>query len=572
MAYFAAEPNTAVTFLNAFSNLAALNHDATVFTQQTVNGFTAVLGGQVAIVVTGNGFTYEGPLPADGAITTLLLKQGGVTIGTLSGLAVDYSDFVANLEAHGVSAAMEQLLQYSDDITGSSLNDVLFGKAGNDVIHGLDGADRLYGDESADTLYGGNQNDQLFGGAGNDHLYGGEGDDALYGGFGTDTIDGGSGNDTVYFGADTAAVRVTLDGANPATVQAGIFQRGTVKNVESVVGGSGDDDLTGDAGQNFLSGGNGNDILGGKAGDDRLLGSFGDDSLNGGSGNDWLQGNAGRDHLDGGLGVDTMEGGSGDDTYVVDYIGDVVIEAAGGGVDSVEAAVSYTLASNVENLTLTGHLAIDATGNGLTNTLIGNAAANRLDGKGGSDVMKGGEGNDTYVVDHVHDSVVEKAGEGTDTVESSVSFKLGAEVENLTLVGTEDLAGTGNGLANVLVGNAGANVLSGGFGKDFLTGGVGNDTFVFDAKLGKANADHITDFSVGDVIGLDADVFKKVNDHGALKAKFFAAGHADDGNDHIISKHGKLFYDPDGNGHKHGKLFAKLDGGAHVDAHDFLIA
>jgi Ca2+-binding RTX toxin-like protein len=572
MAYFTAAPNTAVTFLTAFSNLAALTHDATVYTQQSANGFTAVLGGQVAIVVTGNSFTYEaGILPTDGVITTLLLKVGGVTIGTLSGLAVDYSDFVANLDAYGVDAAMDQLLQYSDDIEGSSQNDTLFGKDGNDTIHGFNGADHLYGNEGADTLYGGAQNDQLFGQAGNDFLYGEEGDDVIHGGSGKDTIDGGSGNDTVSFSEATVSVHLTLDGANPATVQAGIFQRGTVKNVENVVGGSGDDDIGGDANQNFLSGGNGNDALSGKAGDDRLLGSFGDDTLKGGSGNDWLQGNAGRDHLDGGLGVDTMEGGSGDDTYVVDYIGDVVIEAAGEGVDSVEASVSYSLATNVENLTLTGHLGIDATGNGLSNTLIGNDAANRLDGKGGSDVMKGGDGNDTYVVDHVHDSVVEKAGEGTDTVESSVSFKLGAEVENLALIGTDNLNGNGNGLANVLVGNAGANVLSGGFGKDFLTGGAGGDTFVFDAKLGKANADHITDLSVGDVIGLDADVFKKVNDHGALKAKFFAVGHADDGNDHIISKHGKLFYDPDGDGNKHGKLFAKLDGGSHVDAHDFLI-
>jgi Ca2+-binding RTX toxin-like protein len=573
MAYFAAEPNTAVTFLNAFSNLDALVNDATVFTQQTTNGFTAVLGAQVAIVVTGNSFTYEsGTLPVDGVITTLLLKLGGVTIGTLSGLAVDYSDFIANLDSNGVAAAMDQLLQYSDDIEGSSQNDTLFGKDGNDTIHGLSGADHLYGNEGADTLYGGAQNDQLFGQAGNDFLYGEEGDDVIYGGSGKDTIDGGSGNDTVSFGDTTVAVRLTLDGANPATVQAGIFQRGTVKNVENVVGGSGDDDIAGDAGRNFLSGGNGNDTLSGKAGDDRLLGSFGDDTLKGGSGNDWLQGNAGRDHLDGGLGVDTMEGGSGDDTYLVDYVGDVVIEAAGEGVDSVEASVSYALSANVENLTLTGHLGIDGTGNGLSNTLIGNAAANRLDGKGGSDVMKGGKGNDTYVVDHVHDSVVEKAGEGTDTVEASVSFKLGAEVENLTLVGTENLDGTGNELANAIIGNAGDNLLSGGFGKDFLTGGAGKDTFVFDVKPGKANADHITDFSVGDLIGLDADIFAKVNDHGALKAKFFAHGHAGDGNDYIVAKNnGKVIYDKDGDGHHHGKLIAKLDGGAHLDAHDFLI-
>ena len=80
--------------------------------------------------------------------------------------------------------------------------------------------------------------------------------------------------------------------------------------------------------------------------------------------------------------------------------------------------------------------------------------------------MAGGAGNDTYVVDNVGDIVVEKAGEGTDLVQSSVTFTLAANVENLTLTGGANINGTGNALGNFLVGNTGNNTLNGGAGAD----------------------------------------------------------------------------------------------------------
>ena len=134
--------------------------------------------------------------------------------------------------------------------------------------------------------------------------------------------------------------------------------------------------------------------------------------------------------LDGGAGVDAMTGGIGNDTYVVDN-GDVVSEAAGGGTDRVPA-VTYSLATNVENLTLTGTAAINGTGNTLANTLTGNAAANILDGGAGADTMIGGAGNDVYVVDNAGDVVTEAASAGTDRVDSSITTSLSANVENLT--------------------------------------------------------------------------------------------------------------------------------------------
>jgi Ca2+-binding RTX toxin-like protein len=194
-----------------------------------------------------------------------------------------------------------------------------------------------------------------------------------------------------------------------------------------------------------------------------------------------LTGNATNNVLDGGVGNDTMIGGAGNDTYMVDSVGDVVTEGANAGTDTVQSSISYTLGANVENLTLLGTGNINATGNTLANTLIGNAGDNVLNGGTGNDIMIGGAGNDIYVVDAAGDVVTEQAGEGTDTVQSSVTYTLGANVENLTLTGTSAINGTGNALDNTLIGNAGNNTLNGGAGNDTMIGGAGNDTYVVDS-------------------------------------------------------------------------------------------
>ena len=207
--------------------------------------------------------------------------------------------------------------------------------------------------------------------------------------------------------------------------------------------------------------------------------------LTGNAANNTLTGGAGDDTLDGNMGTDTMVGGTGNDAYYVDATTDVVTELAGEGTDVVNARITYTLGSNVENLTLMGTTAINGTGNTLNNVLTGNSANNTLtgaagddtlDGGAGADTMVGGTGNDTYVVDNVADVTTESKNAGTDTVISSINWTLGTDLESLTLSGTANTNATGNTLANVLTGNAGDNVLNGGAGADTMVGGLGNDT------------------------------------------------------------------------------------------------
>ena len=213
---------------------------------------------------------------------------------------------------------------------------------------------------------------------------------------------------------------------------------------------------------------------------DTIIGSPGADYLLGYEGDDEIKGDSGNDTLDGGTGADSMNGGLGNDIYVVDSTGDVVTEGRNAGTDNVQSSITYTLGANLENLILTGSAAIDGTGNTLNNTITGNTAANTLNGGVGADTMAGGLGNDIYVVDNSRDLVVEVENQGTDTIQSSITYQLGVNIENLILTGTKNINGTGNSAANTLTGNSANNILDGAEGTDIMIGGLGNDTYVVD--------------------------------------------------------------------------------------------
>ena len=373
-----------------------------------------------------------------------------------------------------------------DNITGSPGDDMISGLGGNDVLSGGDGNDTLdgganddilNGDAGNDTLLAGDNSDSAHGGSGDDTIFGGGGNDYLEGGPGNDFIDGGDGKDTAAFAGLLSAYRIVYAGANVLVTHLASGEVDTLVNIETLA--------FQDVSVSVVRGTDAPELLTGTTKDDQIFGLGGDDTLVGGDGNDYL---------DGGTGADRMEGGAGNDTFVVDDPGDQTIELAGQGTaDRVLARIEdVVLAPEIEELDLDTGVA-RGTGNGKDNILRGNAGDNILDGGLGADRMEGGRGADTYFVDNVDDLVVEADNEpnddgpqGTqpldlgstiDKVVASVSYSLGAFVENLELRGGAGaLNGSGNELDNVLVGNDGANILSGLGGNDRLSGGGGNDS------------------------------------------------------------------------------------------------
>jgi trimeric autotransporter adhesin len=606
----------------------------------------------------------------DGSDTYIIETVGDLVVETNAVAATGGVDTVlSSLAAYTLMAHVENLTLTVAAVsgTGNTLNNVITGNTAANSLTGDAGNDTLNGGAGIDTLNGGAGIDTLIGGAGSDtYLIETVGDLVLE--FNPDPVTGGV--DTVL--SSLAAYTLTAHVENLTLTVAAVSGTGnTLNNV--ITGNTAANSLTGDAGNDTLNGGAGIDTLNGGAGIDTLIGGAGSDtylietvgdlvlefnpdpvtggvdtvlsslaaytltanvenltltgaaaingtgntlnnvitgntaanSLTGDAGNDTLNGGAGIDTLNGGAGIDTLIGGAGSDTYLIETVGDLVLEfnpdPVTGGVDTVLSSLAaYTLTANVENLTLTGAAAINGTGNTLNNLITGNTAANSLSGEVGADTLDGGDGNDTlnggtgndsligragndtYIIDSIGDSVVEfnpdPLSGGVDTVLSSLaSYTIAANVENLTLTGAAAINGAGNTLNNVITGNSGANVLNGAGGNDTLTGGLGGDTYRFDSALNAiTNRDVITDFDIaqGEVIELENSIFTALAATGTLASSAFLIGAAATTVNHRIlynSATGLLAYDRDGTGADGPIGFATLSPGLALTNTSFIV-
>ena len=472
-----------------------------------------------------------------------------------------------------------------DTITDSGGDDTAFVSGMRNFSAGANGIDNIidnswYGVTS--TFTGSATDNYIYGGGGSDTLIGLTGNDALDGGYGGDRLVGGGGND-YYIVNEGGDVVVELAGEGTDTVFVNAFGYGRLMaNVENMTLGYGAGSTTmlgnslanvlignaygntiygGDAADTLVSGG-GADVLFGGAGNDLYMVEYGDDTvieLNGQGTDtvrsfgsftlglnvenleitaDWgvdaignalnnrITGGAGYDFIDGGAGNDTMIGGASSDWYIVDSLGDVITETAGGGTDDMAevataaTAGGFTLAAEVENAMLDGGANLNLTGNVLDNHLYGNNGNNAigglagndsisgfggndtltgdvgndtLDGGLGADSLFGGDGNDVYLVNRGdgagtaviagEDVVVDTAGTHDQVFSTVFSYTLPTGIEFLELDG-QARHGTGNELNNMMYGNgwnnkldgaAGNDTIFGGIGSDSLTGGTGND-------------------------------------------------------------------------------------------------
>ncbi len=423
-----------------------------------------------------------------------------------------------------------------DALQGTSGNDELRGGAGDDVIDGFAGDDLLDGGEGSDILRGGEGNDTLISGGGSgvpssrDQLYGEGGDDILYasldgvsqlsGGDGADSVPGRAGTgfhtivrddsvarDVLEFDASVAPQDVSVIKTSDASatlkikdassgrvrttvVLAGIFDSAvpggvaqvrfasdpsTVWSVQdlrnkTLIGGEGGDNLTGfDFSDDYLIGGKGNDVLAGKAGNDVYFYRRGD-------GRDEITESGGKDVLRFDHGINPADirllrtfsrpADATGKTTLYKAIDTLVAVLPDGG--QVWIPGFFTAGGTLENFEF-------ADG---TNWGAEDIQSRVVDVRGVAESKNGTAGDDRFTVDHPEDAIVEGVNQGSDTIESSVSYVLPKNVENLTLTGDLDLAGIGNSDANVISGNAGNNVLNGLEGRDTLKGGAGDDTYI----------------------------------------------------------------------------------------------
>jgi len=435
--------------------------------------------------------------------------------GSTTGVTIDLN--LQGAVQNTVAAGNDTLIGI-ENLIGSQLNDTLIGNADANVIEGGLGNDTLVGGAGDDTasyagaaagvtaslalqgtaqntgsagtdtisgfqnLLGSAFNDTLTGDAAENVLSGGAGDDTLNPGANVngavDLLDGGAGSDTASFAGYTAGVTATLNGATDAIAAVNGLQVASLRNIENLAGGDGNDVLTGDANANVIEGGLGDDALNGGAGVDTIAFSgssavtvdlsiltaqntgVGNDTIVGfenvrtGSGADTITGDDNDNTIIDGGGADIYNGAAGSDT--VDYsaststvtvnLNTIVAQTVGtfGGQDTI---------TNMENVIGATLFANSLTGSDTTaNRLVGGSIADFLHGGGGADTLVGGAGDDVIFGDYVNTfNTGATTADGNDVIEG----------------------GAGN---DSLIGGMGNDILRGGDGDDILVGGIANGT------------------------------------------------------------------------------------------------
>lgn len=390
-------------------------------TSLSINAVNNATSANLSALVTGfnspsiANYTYQWYSSADQGVTPVLIT--GATLATQSAVSNSLSRVVVN---------------YSDLFGPNTLTSswVQVGTSGNDTLQGSIAPD--------DTLIGLDGDDLLSGGVGNDTMYGGDGNDILEShgdSIGIDSLSGGKGNDTYgVYNSATLIVENAAEGTDTVWTQVNYTLSDNIENMYLVgaitgTGNAGDNvimvhgadnhTINGVAGNDYLIGGAGIDLLNGGTDDDYLKGGLGADSLNGESGDDILE------NSDDGISIDTFAGGDGDDTYGIYNSATLIVENAGEGIDTVWAAVNYTLSDNIENMYLVG--AITGTGNASNNIIMGYGVANQtIYGMDGNDLLQGEAGDDT--IDGGNGSDTMSGGTGADVF----AFRFGQSSVTLT--------------------------------------------------------------------------------------------------------------------------------------------
>ena len=319
------------------------------------NSYSWLTSGNDDIQASGNGMDFTDPTPDFGNVTSMtldLLDDGDIDV-TMTGITAlngggGVSPARLGVMVDSMQLMFDEIMSFSDTITGSAFNDTFKAGGGNDVLNlgagndtgfGEAGNDTLNGSSGNDSLNGGTGNDNINGGVGNDTLNGDDGNDVIVGGGGADVVNGGNGNDTLTGGFGVGAAvsggagndLIFQVNGTPESIDGGTgidtlnttafagnyvvnlgsggtnFAGESFINMENLIAGVGNDILTGTAGANTIDGGAGSDLISGLGGNDRLIGGLGNDILNGGPGNDVLIGGAGADTLIGGLGNDRFD-------------------------------------------------------------------------------------------------------------------------------------------------------------------------------------------------------------------------------------------------------------------------